>query len=77
MNRNDGRDKGVHALFFPLAPRSGERVADEVGGERGLSVKQGPLPPSLRSGTLSRKRERGKGTCALGRNYACAATASR
>ena len=53
--------KRVIVLFLPLAPRSGERVADEVGGERGASRHtQIPLPPSLRSGTLSRKRERGR-----------------
>jgi hypothetical protein len=34
MNRIDGGGKGSS---FPLAPRSGERVADEVGGEKWLS----------------------------------------
>jgi hypothetical protein len=46
---------------FPLAPRSGERVASDSEPGEGRLIKS-PLPPhALRAfGTLSRKRERGK-----------------
>src|SRR5436190_16003949 len=63
--RSAARTRAAALLSFP-SPALRERVDDpnavRIGRERALlrmRSKKSPLPPSLRSGTLSRKRERG------------------